>query len=102
MTLADALADRPAVTDCELTLRRTTGGFGTINAGEYFISWNNGGYTSGTPTNEATYRSTHDLTSAGWSQNTTRTFTGLGDVALELDAVELVWLPVSVTWLWRL
>jgi hypothetical protein len=74
-TLADALDIRPVVKSASLTLRRTTGGFGTINSGTYYISWNNGGYTTGTPTNESTGRTTHSLSSAGWVQNSTRQMT---------------------------
>ena len=84
LTLAEALAIRPAVVDCTLKLARTGGGSSTINSGTYYISWNNGGFGSGTPTNESTYRSTHSLASAGWAQNTDRNFTGLGDLGLKL------------------
>lgn len=75
LTLAEALDDRPVVQSASLTLRRTSGGFGTINSGTYYISWNNGGYTTGTPTNESTGRTTHSLSSAGWVQNSTRQMT---------------------------
>lgn len=75
LTLAEALDARPVVQSASLTLRRTVGGFGTINSGTYYISWNNGGYTSGTPTNESTGRTTHSLSSAGWVQNSTRQMT---------------------------
>ena len=74
-TLAQALDIRPVVQSASLTLRRTGGGFGTINSGTYYISWNNGGYTSGTPTNETSEQTTHSLSSAGWSQNSTRQMT---------------------------
>lgn len=75
LTLAQALDLRSSVDSASLTLRRTSGGFGTINSGTYYISWNNGGYTSGTPTNEAGERTTHSLSSAGWAQNSTRQMT---------------------------
>ena len=89
LTLAQALAIRPAVSSCEFTLKRSGGGSATMNSGTYFLSWNNGGFTSGTPTNEALYRNTHSLASAGWARNTTRTFTGLGDLALKLATNEI-------------
>jgi hypothetical protein len=75
LTLAEALEDRPVVQSASLTLRRTLGGSVTINSGTYYISWNNGGYTTGTPTNESTGRTTHSLSSAGWVQNSTREMT---------------------------
>ena len=89
LTLGSALSARPAVQSCSLTLRRTTGGFSTINSGTYYLSWNNGGFGSGTPTNESTYRNTHSLSSAGWAYNSTRTFSGLGDLATKLDTNSL-------------
>lgn len=85
LTLGEALAIRPVVKGCTLELARTTGGSSTINAGTYYISWNNGSFGSGAPTNEATYRTTHSLSSAGWTYNTTRQFSGLGDLATKLD-----------------
>ncbi len=75
LTLAEALDDRPVVQSASLTLRRTGGGFGTINSGTYYISWNNGGYTTGTPTNETGEQTNHSLSSAGWVQNSTRQMT---------------------------
>ena len=84
LTLAEAIAIRPVVDACTFELKRTVGGSSTINAGEYYISWNDGGFGSGTGTNEATFRNTADLTSAGWAQNSARQFTGLGDLATKL------------------
>ena len=75
LTLAQALDARPSVDSASLTLRRTGGGSSTINAGTYYISWNNGGYTSGTPTFETGEQTTHSLSSAGWAQNSTRQMT---------------------------
>ena len=89
LTLAEALAIRGVVQTCEFTLKRSGGGSSTINAGTYYLSWNNGGFTSGTPTNESLYRNTHSLSSAGWARDTTRTFTGLGDLALKLATNEI-------------
>ena len=64
-TLTQAMAIRSVVKSASLTIRRTGGGFGTITSGTYYISWNNGGYTSGTPTNETSEQTTHSLSSGG-------------------------------------
>lgn len=89
VTLAAALAIRPVVKAATLGFSRTGGGYGTINNGGYYIGYNTGGYGSGTPSMASTHQTFHDLTSAGWVQNTPRNFTGLGDLALDLPNYQL-------------
>jgi len=90
LTLAAALAIRPVVDACSVYLHRDTGGYGTITVGQYHIGVNTGGYGSGTANISATNRSTHPLGGANWSTNSARLFTGLGNLATNLDNYPMV------------
>lgn len=90
MTIADALAERPVINTCSIHLSRDEGGASTINSGTYYIGYNTGGYGSGTPAISGTHQTSHSLASAGWAYNSTRVFSGLGDLGSVMDTNSLI------------
>jgi len=84
LTLAGALAVRPVPSAGSLATYRDVSGYGTINSGTWYISWNNGGYGSGTGTNEAGGRVSASLVGASWGAPASTTFTGLDGLANSL------------------
>jgi len=89
LTLAQALAIRPVVTDTTLKLYREIGGNGTMPSGDsWYFGANLGGYGSGTGTCDATGRKTRSM-NFSWVTETFHTFTSMEALTPYLDDNEL-------------
>jgi len=90
-TINDANLGRPFINATTIQLHRTGGGNSTINGGGYTFGWNTGGYGSGAaPAMHGSSRVFSSLTSAGWGQNSSRNFGGIGVLGGVADTNQII------------